>query len=276
MTDALNNAPPQDILDPVAREFYCQTIGVFERAGIDFLIGGAYAFARYTGIERHTKDFDVFVREADFERTLSALEAAGYATAVPFPHWLGKAYCGEFFVDLIFGSGNGIAVVDDDWFTYAVRDTVFDLPVLLSPAEEMIWSKALIQERERFDGADVAHLILARGPEIDWQRLLLRFAGNWRVLLSHLVMFGFIYPSERERVPGWVLHELMQRLQQSLSAPTPVQRICRGTLLSRQQYLHDIERLGFLDARALPENPMSDNQIATWTAAIANDGSPQS
>ena len=29
-----------------------------------FLVGGAYAFARYTGIERHTKDFDVFVRAA--------------------------------------------------------------------------------------------------------------------------------------------------------------------------------------------------------------------
>jgi len=211
----------------------------------------------------------------DFDRTLRALEAAGYSTAVPFPHWLGKAFCGEFFVDVIFGSGNGIAVVDDEWFTNAVRDTVFDLPVFLCPAEEMIWSKALIQERERFDGADVAHVLLARGPQLDWQRVLRRFAGNWRVLLSHLVMFGFIYPSERDRIPGWVLHELMQRLEQSLSAPLPAERVCRGTLLSRQQYLHDVEQQGFIDARALPENPMSDDQIATWTAGIANDGSTE-
>src|SRR5712692_9532563 len=44
------------ILEPEARAFYCQTLGVFEKANLDVLVGGAYAFARYTGIERHTKD----------------------------------------------------------------------------------------------------------------------------------------------------------------------------------------------------------------------------
>jgi hypothetical protein len=261
------------ILEPAARAFYCHTLSVFEKANLDVLVGGAYAFARYTRIVRHTKDFDVFVKASDFVRTLGALEEAGYRTEIPFAHWLGKAHCGEYFVDVIYSSGNGIARVDDEWFQHAVPDLVFDLPARLCPAEEMIWSKALIQERERFDGADVAHLLLARAEQIDWQRLLRRFGSNWRVLLSHLVLFGFIYPSERQRVPGWVMQDLMRRLEVSSSAPAFQPRICRGTLLSRQQYLGDVEDWGYRDARALPDNPMTDPDIENWTAGIAHDGS---
>ena len=61
------------ILEPEAREFYCTTLSVFEQASLDVLIGGAYAFARYTGIERHTKDLDVFVRPPGARAVLRAL-----------------------------------------------------------------------------------------------------------------------------------------------------------------------------------------------------------
>src|SRR6266568_4318896 len=231
------------------QDFYCHTLTIFERAGLEALVGGAYAFGRYTGIERHTKDLDIFVRPRDFTKTLKALKQAGYATDIPFPHWLGKAHCGEYFVDVIHSSGNGVAVVDDEWFEHAPRDAIFDLPVSLCPREEMIWSKAFIQERERFDGADVA-----------------------------LVLIGFIYPSQRHRLPDWVMHELMRRLDLETSSPISEtsERICRGTLLSRQQYLIDTERWGQRDARSLPDNPMSDTDILRWTAAIAEDGSKDS
>ncbi|MCA1646821.1 MAG: nucleotidyltransferase family protein [Chloroflexi bacterium] len=271
--EVMSVIPPQQILEPEGREFYRQTLGVFENANLDVLVGGAYAFARYTGIERHTKDLDVFVREGDFERTLAALKEAGYGTEVPFPHWLGKAHHGEYFVDVIYGAGNGIARVDDEWFQHASADHVFDVPVRLCPAEEMIWSKAFIQERERYDGADVAHLLLARADHIDWPRLLRRFGPNWRVLMSHLVLFGFIYPSDRQRIPGWVMQDLMRRLETSLRSPEFQEPICRGTVLSRQQYLVDVNQRGYQDARGLADNPMTDYQIANWTAGIARDGS---
>ncbi len=266
--------PAPQILEPDAKAFYCTTLGVFEQANLDVLVGGAYAFARYTGIERHTKDFDVFVRAADFERTLAALTAAGYQTEIPFPHWLGKAHFGEYFVDVIYSSGNGLARVDDEWFEHATSDQVFDLPVRLCPVEEMVWSKAFVQERERFDGADIAHLLRARAEQIDWRRLLRRFGSNWRVLLSHLVLFGFIYPSDGHRLPGWVMQDLIGRLEAACSAPASRPRVCRGTVLSRQQYLVDVKNWGYRDARRLPDNPMSDAEIWTWTAGIAHDGSP--
>ena len=263
----------QGELDPIAKEFYCHTLSVLEEAGLPSLIGGAYAFARYTGIERHTKDIDVFVREADFQPTLRALERAGFKTDTPFPHWLGKAYHGEFFVDLIFSSGNGLARVDDEWFTNAIDDHIFDVPVKLVPPEEMIWSKAFIQERERFDGADIAHLLKARGDSLDWQRLVRRFGPHWRVLLSHLVLFEYIYPSERERIPSGIIHELLRRLGEAMSAPPPTEPVCRGTVLSRQQYLIDVERWGYRDVRTLADNPMTQDEIAAWTAGISEDGS---
>src|SRR5688572_5444945 len=95
------------------RSFYQKVLLILAEAKVPFLVGGAYAFARYTEIERHTKDFDLFVRHADYNRAAKALEKSGYLTELTFPHWLGKAFFGGDFVDLIFSGGNGIAVVDD-------------------------------------------------------------------------------------------------------------------------------------------------------------------
>ena len=44
--------------------------------------------------------------------------------------------------------------------------------------------------------------------------------------------------------------------------------VCRGTILSREQYLADIECWGYRDARRLPEGTMTTAEIARWTAAI--------
>jgi hypothetical protein len=249
-------------------EFYRQSALKLQEAGVPFLVGGAYALAQYTPIVRHTKDFDVFVRPADAQRALDALAAAGYRTEMTFPHWLGKAYGGVDFVDVIFSSGNGVARVDDEWFAHASTGEVFGVPMLLCPPEEMVWSKAFIQERERFDGADVAHLIHGRGPQFDWPRLLRRFASHWRVLFSHLTMFGFIYPADRCAIPAWVMRELAGRLERELAASPPDERVCRGTLVSRAQYLIDVHALGYRDARLDPEAGMSEEEIAHWTRAI--------
>jgi len=233
---------------------------------VPVVVGGAYALAVYTGIERRTKDFDLFVRESDFEAALGAFAEAGYRTEKTFPHWLGKIHKGDYFMDVIFNSGNGVARVDDLWFDHAPRTNVLGLIVRLSPAEEMIWSKAFIQERERFDGADVNHLLREVGPSLDWPRLLMRFGDYWRVLLSQLIMFGFVYPDKRQNIPTWVMDELLRRL--SVSRPNLQNDICYGTLVSREQYLHDVQHWKYRDGREQPEGPMTPEQIEIWTAAI--------
>jgi hypothetical protein len=263
------NSPEQ--LDRQALQFYRHALAAVQRSGVPFLVGGAYALNYYTGVARHTKDFDFFTRPDDAPRILEVLRAAGCHTEIIFPHWLGKAFHQDNFVDVIFSSGNGMCPVDDGWFEHAVVGTVFDVPARLCPAEEMIWQKAYIMERERFDGADVAHLIRARGPELDWDRLLRRFGPHWRILLGHLVLFGFIYPAERGKVPGHVLTTLIDRLHREMRKAAPSPPVCRGTLLSRMQYLTDTEQWGYLDARLVPRGHMSEEEIEEWTAAGLNE-----
>ena len=92
-------------IDPRAREIYVDAMTRLTAAGVGFLVGGAYAYERYTGIARHTKDFDIFLTREGTEQALQVLGEAGYDTELTFPHWLGKAYRGDDFIDLIFGAG---------------------------------------------------------------------------------------------------------------------------------------------------------------------------
>jgi hypothetical protein len=260
---------PSDELSEEASEFYRRTMRTLQEKNLPFLVGGAYAFARYTGIVRHTKDFDIFVDPDDFDRILDTLAETGCHTERNFPHWLGKAYHGDDFVDVIFSSGNGVARVDRRWFEQSVEETVLGIPVRLVPAEEMIWSKSFIMERERFDGADVVHLLYARAEDLDWDRLLERFGDDWRVLYSHLTLFGYIYPGERHRIPAAVMRQLTERLLAELDSPATgaERKLCQGTILSRSQYLNDLERWRLRDARLEPVGHMSSEEIEIWTTA---------
>jgi len=261
----METATARAIQDPAA-DFYIEALRRLQDTNIPFLVGGAFAFSHFAHIPRETKDIDVFVKLDDLQRVLDAFERLGYGTEVPFPHWLGKIRRGEHFMDVMFSSGNGVARVDDLWFDHAPRTNVLGLIVRLSPVEEMIWSKAFIQERERFDGADVLHLLRETGPSLDWPRLLMRFGDYWRVLLSHLILFGFAYPDKRQNVPAWVMEELIRRL--TVSRPNLQSDVCYGTLLSREQYLHDVRQWKYRDARQEPEGAMTAEQIEIWTAAI--------
>jgi Nucleotidyl transferase of unknown function (DUF2204) len=253
-----------------ASVFYHHIIETLTAAGIPFLVGGTYALNYYTGIVRRTKDLDIFLQRHWLERTLSAIRAMGYRTEITHPHFLGKAFDGQTFIDVIFSSGNGSMNVDDWWFAHAPEGRLFGLTVRFSPIEEMIWSKAFVMERERYDGHDVIHLIRAGQSRIDWDRLVQRFGNNWRVLLSYLILFGYVYPGERDAVPARVLDELVARLRDE---PRPAEgaRLCRGTLLSRSQYLHDVEDLGLDDARLAPFGTMSPEHMKLWTNAIEDD-----
>ncbi len=262
------DARPELVVEPSGAEpsSYPLALRTLNEQGVPFLVGGALAIAAYSGIRRCTKDLDLFVIREDLPRALDTLERVGFRTETAFPHWLAKAHSGEYFVDVIFNSGNGAAPVDCGWFEHARRARVFGIPVAMCPVEETIWSKAFVMERERFDGADVMHLLLACARTLDWQRLLERFGDHWRVLYAHLVLFGFVFPDEADGIPRCVMRELSSRVEREGSAETR-SGVCRGTLLSREQYLPDLAR-GWRDARLHPEGTMSTEAVALWTEAI--------
>ena len=247
-----------------------RAIEVLKDAGVPFVVGGAYAFATYTGIYRDTKDLDLFPRKRDALRALEVLAKDGWRVERADETWIYKAFKGEFFVDFIFSSGNGVAIVDDAWFEHAKTAPVFGHECQIAPAEEMIWSKGFVIERERYDGADVNHLILKAGRQMDWTRMMQRFDRYWEVLLSHLLLFRFSYPSERDIVPEWVMSELMARTLQTVKEPTWSEKICRGNLISRVNYTVDINHWGFQNGRLWDEQ----ERVATGATVIDGAASP--
>lgn len=260
------------IHEVAADSFYARVLSVLRSEGLPFLVGGSHGFALLTGIRRPSKDLDLFIRRADWPRLARLAAGAGMQAELTHPHWLGKVRHAGHFVDAIFSSGNGLATVDDDWFRHAIPARFLGQPVRLVPAEECLWTRAFVMERERFDGADVAHLLLACAARLDWQRLLRRFGAHWRVLLAHLVLFGFIYPGQRALIPAWLMDELLGRLRAEAHRPAARPKLCAGTLLSREQYLPDVQQRRFQDARRLSSHPMSVHDIAAWTACIGVDG----
>lgn len=267
MQQAAKHLPVDEPSSPDAMHFYRHVLELFESEGLPYLVGGAYAFQHYTGITRPTKDLDLFVMKSDYEKIAQAVEKAGYRSDLTYPHWLAKIYSEDDFIDLIFNSGNGIAEVDATWFEHAPRVQVLGMEAKISPIEEMIWSKAFIMERERYDGADIAHLLRTYGDRLDWPHLLARFGERWRVLLSHLTLFGFVYPLHRHLVPRWVMEDLLDKLRQEVMAPPPGDNVCQGTLLSREQYLTDVELWGYRDGR-VAAGTMSEEDTQRWTDAI--------
>jgi len=249
--------------------FFQDALRMLDAARIPFLVGGAYAAHVYTGIHRNTRDFDVFVKREHGQEVLDLFHRAGYRTEMTFHHWLGKIHHRGYYVDVIFSSGNGVCDVDEAWFRHATPAEVLGRSVLLCPLEEMIWSKAFIMERERFDGADVMHLIHENADRLDWNRLLERFGQHWRILLAHLVVLGFVYPGERDKVPAEVLAELARRLGEKTRMVEGAQP-CQGTLLSRSQYLPDLER-GYRDARLPPYGHLTPDEVEAWTDAASDE-----
>jgi hypothetical protein len=261
-------------------DFCKDIIRLLTEHGIEFLVGGYDAFRDHTGISRETKDFDLITRPADVAVVIQLCREAGYGAELVFKHWLAKIHDQENFIDLIFNSGNGVCAVDDKWFARAAVRPIFDLPVKIIPVEELIWQKAYIMERERYDGADIAHLLLKCANQINWEHLLDRFGPDWRVLLSHLLLFGFIYPAKRGLLPRNVVTELLHRVESEQLADPPVANLCNGPLLSRSQFISDLEENGFRDSRLGDRNAMTAEDVKEWTAAAVGeqraDSSPPS
>lgn len=226
-------------------DFYGKIIDILIRSKIPFAVGGGFAVFEYSKYNRPTNDLDIFCKGGDFPKIVTTLKEKGVKIKVLDERWLAKALGEKAYVDIIFSSPNYVITVDDTWFQNGSEIKLFGHKVKIIPKEELIWCKAFIQDRNRFDGADINHIILISGKNLDWKRLLFRMENYWEVLLSFIINFRFIYPSERDIIPAWLLNELLSRLDYQIKNPTPVDKVCRGPLLSRTQYKIDINKLGF-------------------------------
>ena len=225
-----------------AHAFYKEALQLLNQCGTQFMLGGAFAMFHHTGIYRDTKDLDVFCKPSEYTKILKFFADQGYETQLTDVRWLAKVFKGEYFIDIIFDTVNNICTVDDTWYQHATRGEFVGEKVLLLAPEELIFCKMYVQNRERFDGADVNHIILKSGKQMDWKRVLFRMDPHWHILLSQLLMFQFVYPSDyHDIIPKWLFDELMERAHGQYDLPPAVERVCRGPIIDQTQYSIDIK-----------------------------------
>ncbi|HEX7120198.1 MAG TPA: nucleotidyltransferase [Longimicrobiales bacterium] len=230
------------------RGVYQHALRTLNEAGIPYVVSGLYAMYEYAGIYRQTKDLDLLLEPRHLVAAARALHGAGFHTELHQAHWIAKAIKEEAIIDLIYGMGNGLQLIDEGWYRHSRAGILAAVPIRVAAPEELIWHRLFVSERHRSDMADIVHLILTRGAELDWERLLYRVAEHWRLLLAQLHLFDYVYPGHRARVPNWVREDLYERAFEEMGAPGDP-TICRGTLISRFSFAIDVNEWGFRDLR---------------------------
>jgi hypothetical protein len=250
------SGPPQ--IKSEEQEVFRRALRALEECSADFLIGGAFAKYFFTGLWRFTKDMDVFIKPSDLKLVLEVLAEAGFETEVTNPKWLAKATEGDYLIDIIFGSGNGLIQVDDSFFDGAIETDLFGFQVPIMPVEEVIAMASHVASRDRFDASDIAHLILQKEGLVDWGRVLNRLGGDRLLLLWHLLFFDYVYPGHPEYLPQELMSEIFEEMKKRWSDPPVNKKYSRGTLLDSQAFAVDVCEWGYEDPR--PAQPLVDEE----------------
>jgi hypothetical protein len=232
------------------RAVYKRALEALNAAEVKYVVAGAYAIYEHTGIYRKTKDLDLFFEPASVVNAARALRDAGFVTRLEDEHWLAKATHGDYFVDLIYGMGNGIALIDEGWTRHSHPGILAATPVRIAPAEELIWHRLFISERHRHDMSDIVHLILCLGDALDWNRLVDRVGENWPLLLSQVLMFSYVYPGHKANIPKWVPERLLQNARAEFEREEEDVDLTRGPMISRFSFTIDVREWGFSDPRS--------------------------
>lgn len=231
-----SSRPPR--FAPEQEHLFREVLKILNAHEVPYAVSGAFALHEHTGIWRDTKDLDVFLAADQVAPVMQVLTEVGFETEICDPVWLCKARQGEYFVDLISGMSNAVVRVDQSWIDRASMSKAFGIPVRVLAPEELIASKLFVAFRERFDGADIAHVVYAAGKTMDWQRLLDLVREHWGVLLWSLMLFHYVYPSS-DAVPKWIWRELLGRLIKELGGSEPKAEF-RGSLIDERMFAIDV------------------------------------
>jgi len=224
-------------------ELFRDVLQALERNRVPYAVSGAFALRQHTGISRSTKDLDLFVTAQNRDAALACLREAGMECEITDPVWLAKAFRDGFFVDLITGMSNGLIVVEDSWIERARPAVVYDVDTRVLAPEELVASKIFVARRERFDGADIAHVIYGTLGSFDWQREMALVGDHWEMLLWALVLFRYVYPAQTHHVPLEIWCELLRRFKHEVRNPSPEAQF-RGSLVDDNMFAIDVNEWG--------------------------------
>ena len=236
-------------LPPEAASLYREVLLAMNERKIPYAVAGAFALQKYTGIWRLTKDLDLFIQPESVEATLENLRQHDFWCETLDPVWLSKAHRGEYFVDLISGMSNAVIVVDDSWMRRTQPAVIAGIQSQIISPEDLLASKLFVTRRERFDGADIAHVIYRTQGSLDWQRVLELAGEHWEMVLWELILFRYIYPAHSDYVPRELWQDLLSRYQTLLAHSDP-QAAFRGSLVDENIFSIDVKDWGLEDLQA--------------------------
>lgn len=139
--------------------------GALRDAGVPFMLGGGLAaWARGGPATDH--DVDFYVKEADADRALEALRAAGMRPEKPPEGWLVKAWDGDTLVDLIFHPSGG--PITDEHFERAESCEVMAVRMDVASLEDVMITKLLALNEQEPDFSAVLRFARTLRERIDW------------------------------------------------------------------------------------------------------------
>lgn len=127
--------------------FYVECLRLLEGSEIPYLLAGTYAVNAHTGLDRVSKDLDIFCKAGDYPRILTHFQRSGYETEVEDERWIAKIKRECWFADVIFSSTNAVAPVTERWFEEICTARLYDVEVRVLPPTELVWSKLFVQVR---------------------------------------------------------------------------------------------------------------------------------
>lgn len=243
--------------NPAELEVFRNWLEILNRARISYLLGGAFAVYLHTGSWRDTKDMDVFLQAKDLKRALRVFEDAGYQTEIRARNWLAKVFHGPYFLDLIFGFWNGRLSTIHRWLERSKPARFAGVTVPLISLEDLIYSKIYIAARDRFDGADIAHLIKNAKKELDWKLVLDQLGEDSPLLLWQLILYDFIYPGHLRKNEQEMMVQLFEEVVERWSGAKPDSNF-RGPLMDPFSFKPDMEEMGYRDPRDM--TPLVDSE----------------
>jgi hypothetical protein len=224
------------------RTEYRTALRALGQARIPFVIGGEWGVTHYATVGRTTVDLDLMIQPADVGRAVAQLVQVGARELQRDEIHVSLLY-NVSAIDMVHHIAHGLIPVDEGWRRRAVPTRLFGLQTFVASVEDLIWSKAFIAARHRFDGADIVHLIRATHDRLDWKRLRDAFDPFPQLLLAYINLFSFCYPSEANAVPEWLLNDLLS-FNVGVSA-TDHAAICRGALLDGNSFDFDFVAKGY-------------------------------
>lgn len=220
-----------------------EVLTLFEDRKLPYAVAGAFALREHTGICRDTKDLDIFLTSENVVPALAYLREEGFECEVCDPVWLHKARRNGYFVDLITGMSNAAIIVQDSWVAHSKPAKVYGVQTRVLAPEELLASKLFVTRRERFDGADIAHVIYGTQGHLDWERILELTGEHWEILLWALILFRYSYPAQTQYVPKPVWDELLIRFRDAIHKPQPLAKF-RGSLVDDKMFAIDVKEWG--------------------------------